>query len=75
MAKPTPICTKPLATEDNPALCLQQMFHAASVKVLQPPTKGGTDEINIVINNLPGNLINQLKTNGQINFSWLLRVH
>jgi hypothetical protein len=37
------------------------MFHAASVKALLPPRKGGANEINIVINNLRAKLINQLK--------------
>jgi hypothetical protein len=37
------------------------MFHAASVKAPPPPGKGGGDEVDIVINNLPAKLINQLK--------------
>jgi hypothetical protein len=56
-----PICANPLAAEDNPALCPQRMFHAVSVKAPLPPGEGGTDEINIVIDNLPAKLINHLK--------------
>jgi hypothetical protein len=59
MAEPTPICTSPLATEDNATFRPQRMFHAASVKALLPPGKGVTNEINIVINNLPAKLINR----------------
>jgi hypothetical protein len=51
VAKPTPIYTNPFATEDNPALRLQQMFHAVSVKAPLPPGKEGANEINIIINN------------------------
>jgi hypothetical protein len=61
MAKPTPICANPLAAEDNPALRPQRMFHAASVKALLPPGKGGVNQINIVINNQPAKLITRLK--------------
>jgi hypothetical protein len=61
MAKPTLICANPLAKEDNPTLRPHRMFHAASVKALLPPDKGGADEIDIVIDNLPAKLINQLK--------------
>jgi hypothetical protein len=60
-AIPTPICTNPLAADVNPALRPQRMFHAASVKAPPPPGKGGGDEVDIVINNLPAKLINQLK--------------
>jgi hypothetical protein len=48
----TPICAKPIVGENNPALRLQRMFHAASVKALLPPREGGADEIHIIINNL-----------------------
>jgi hypothetical protein len=58
MAKPTPICAKPLAAEDNPALRLQQMFHAVRVEALLPLGEGGTNEIDIVINNSLAKLIN-----------------
>jgi len=51
------------------------MFHAASVKAPPPPGEGGADEVDIDIDNLPAKIINQLKTNGQIDFSRLLRVH
>ncbi len=51
------------------------MFHAASVKAPPPLGEGGADEVDIDIGNLPAKLINQLKTNGQIDFSWLLHVH
>ena len=44
------------------------MFHAASVKAPLPPGEGGADEVDIVIDNLPAKLINQLKTNGRIDF-------
>ena len=37
------------------------MFHAASVKAPLPPGEGGADEVDIVIDNLPAKLINQLK--------------
>ncbi len=37
------------------------MFHAASVKAPPPPGEEGADEVDIVINNLPAKLINQLK--------------
>jgi hypothetical protein len=37
------------------------MFHAVSVKALPPPGKGGADEVDILIDNLPAKLINQLK--------------
>jgi hypothetical protein len=57
MANRTPICTNLLAAEDNPALCLQRMFYAASLNALQPPRKGGTDEIDIIIDNIPTKLI------------------
>ncbi len=60
-AKPTPICAYPLATDVSPALRPQRMFHAASVKAPPPPGKGGTDEIDIIVSNLPAKLINQLK--------------
>jgi hypothetical protein len=53
----------------------QRMFHAASVKAPPPPGKGGADEIDIVVSNLPAKLINQLKNNGRIDFSRLLRIH
>jgi hypothetical protein len=75
MANPTPICANPLAAEVNPALRPQRMFHAASVKAPLPPGEGGVDEVDIVIDNLSAKLINQLKTNGRIDFSRLLRVH
>jgi hypothetical protein len=58
MANPTPICTNPLAAEDNPVLHPQRMFHAASVKAPLPPGKGGASEIDIVIDNLQAKLIN-----------------
>jgi hypothetical protein len=61
MAKLTLICANPLAAEDNPALHPRWMFHASSVKAPLPPGKGFANEINIVINNLPAKLINQLK--------------
>jgi hypothetical protein len=58
---PTPICAKPLAAEDNTALRLQWVFHAASVKAPLPPGKGGTNEIDIVIGNSLAKTIDQLK--------------
>jgi hypothetical protein len=61
MAKLTPICTKPLAAEDNPPLHPQWMFHAASVKALLSPGKGGANEIDIVNNNSLAKIINYLK--------------
>jgi len=60
-AKPTPICANPLVADVNPALCPQRMFHAASVKAPLPPGEGGTDEVDIIIDNLLAKLINQLK--------------
>jgi hypothetical protein len=61
MANPTPICTKPLAAEDNPVLCLQWMFHAVSIKAPLTLGKGGANEIDIVIGNLLAKITNQLK--------------
>jgi hypothetical protein len=37
------------------------MFHADNIKALPPPGKGGANEIDIVIDNLPAKLINRLK--------------
>jgi hypothetical protein len=65
-AHPTPICTKPLAAEDNLALCLQWMFHAASVMAPLPPGEEGANEIDFVIGSLLAKVINQLK-NQQLN--------
>jgi hypothetical protein len=75
MANPAPICASPLAADVNPALRPQRMFHAASLKAPLPPGEGGANEVDIVIDNLSDKLINQLKTNSRIDFSWLLRVH
>ncbi len=44
------------------------MLRAVSVKAPPAPCEGGADEIDIVINNLPAKLINQLKTNARIVF-------
>jgi hypothetical protein len=41
------------------------MFHAASVKALQPLANGGANEINIVNGNSLAKLINQLKNQRQ----------
>jgi len=60
MAKPTPICAYPLAADVSPALRPQWMFHAASEKAPPPSGEGGTDEIDIVVSNLPAKLINSL---------------
>jgi hypothetical protein len=73
-ANSTPICTKPLAAEDNPALRLQWMFHAASVKAPLPPGKGGANNIGIVIGYSLAEVINQLK-NQQLNQLFLAPTH
>jgi hypothetical protein len=44
------------------------MFDAASVKAPPPPGKGGADEINIVVSNLPAKLINQKKPTAELTF-------
>jgi len=40
------------------------MFHAAIVKAPPTPGKGGADEINIVVDNLPAKSINSLPAIG-----------
>jgi hypothetical protein len=56
-----PICANPLAADVKPALRPQRMFHDARVKAPPPPGEGGTDEVDIDIDNLPAKLINQVK--------------